>query len=93
MKRHKLIKSIVLVAVFGATLIGFSVTKSSRKLAGESLNVTVVSLSTNAQAFCNEQKYDYEFNNGICVGAHNEESSYCREKYTSDGNPNCIRIL
>ena len=72
-----------------ATLAFLGVNFSSQKvaIAGNLASVTLLSLGTEAQAYCNEATYWPETNNGSCTGAANDANSRCKADGT--GTLNC----
>jgi len=67
--------------------MGISVSREKVQVAGETTDVTLVSLGTQAKAYCNEATFGSEVNNGRCTGMHNDAASRCD---VSSQTSNCV---
>lgn len=86
--KMKFLKIAVLSAVFAVSCIGITVNSSNKKIGGEVVKVSLLTLGTQAQAYCNEPRYSGEWYSGKCDGAFNDQMSRCEWVYSSD-SPNC----
>ncbi|MCS3732317.1 hypothetical protein [Mucilaginibacter dorajii] len=78
MKIQQLFKTALVATVFGVSYFGFTITNQVQKVAGEKVNVSLISLSSTAQAYCNEAgKGDH--NNGLCTGHFEDPTTRCLE--------------
>lgn len=83
----KTLKIVTVVCVFAFSYVGVTYSVHTRTLGGKQVNVTLLSLGTQAQAYCNERWYPGEQNDGYCSGTANDEKSRC---FYTTATPNCI---
>ena len=74
---------------FVAIIVFLGINLSHRKIiiSGEHANITLVSLGTQAQAYCNELTGP-EVADGVCVGRPDDINTRCM---ASNGTCNCLR--
>jgi hypothetical protein len=70
-------KMLMIAIVFSATFLGFSLSRNTVNVAGETADVTVISLGMQAKAYCNEGTFPEGPNDGKCSGTHNQPDSRC----------------
>lgn len=90
--RNFFLKSLVFLIIFGISMVGFTFTTSTKKIGGENVNVSLLTLGTKALAYCNEATYSNEMSNGICTGVFNDPTTTCRDHYPGDKNPDCVKF-
>jgi hypothetical protein len=76
MKKYT-IRTIVFAAVFTVSYLGISISRQQVKVAGETSDVTLVTLGMQAKAYCNEAGVGEGYNDGKCTGAHNDSDTRC----------------
>ena len=86
--RKNLLKTVVLVTVFGISYVGLTNTNSTKKIAGEEIHTNLVTLGSQAQAYCPEATYTF-FNDGRCDGSANSWNSRCVTAKYSGMTLNC----
>ena len=80
----KFLKPIILAGIFGLSYLGFTITKSEKRVAGMSVTQQIISVANQAAAYCNEAIYPNERNNGSCTGQMNDSTTRCLLSSSSD---------
>lgn len=89
MKKYT-VRSIGFAVVFITSYLGVSFSRTNVKIAGETSSVTLISLGTQAKAYCNESQPGEPLNDGKCTGMFNDPSTRCLN--ANPGVPeNCLR--
>ena len=75
MKKLKTLKIGICALIFTAASIGFSITIKTKKIAGERISVSMLTLGSVAEAYCNEG--GSTGNDGKCSGTADQAPSRC----------------
>lgn len=63
--------------IFATSYLGIHISTASRRIANANVNVAMLSIGNQAQAYCNEARYKNETNNGKCSGTDSFPESRC----------------
>lgn len=86
--KKTVLKSSFYIAIVISFTIGISFSNKQVSFSGEKASVTILSLGSEAKAYCNEATYWPEVNDGKCDGAANVPNSRCQ---VAASNTDCTR--
>ena len=84
--KKQIIKCMAGLLIGTATFLGVNYSSREVTISAEKAKVTLLTLGSQAKAYCNEATYWPEVNNGTCSGLANDPNSRCG---ISTGTSNC----
>jgi hypothetical protein len=90
MKIKKAFKLVVVCFVFCASYLGVTYSTRYKKVAGERINVSLISLGNQASAYCSEATGQFPNNTGLCTGQFYDPTTRCLLPIDPN-SANCLR--